>query len=155
MIYSQLFVIFLLVTASACGNDKTSTDLSSSDEEKTIPTEPKEATEPAGTMKMTQVGRYQVWLEFPDTLVRGQAQDLALTVRDANGKPASNLIISVTFIHKAMGHGGNKIPFIQEIGEGKYTISNVAGSMSGTWSLGLKFVEGDMDDLVAYDIEVS
>ncbi len=155
MIISKISVFVFAIAFGACGSNEAPTVDLPPENDNTQPTDVTPTPEPAGIMKSTQDAYYRVWLDIPEPFAVGLVKNLDLTVRNTDGLPVSGLTISVMFIHKEMGHGGSKIPFVEEVGDGKYVIKNVAASMRGLWSLSLDIVEEAVTDLVAYDIAIS
>jgi hypothetical protein len=63
--------------------------------------------------------------------------EAALEVEDRDGAPVPRLTPVATFIHTSMGHGGMQEPRVVEVGDGVYTVIDIAPSMAGHWELRL------------------
>lgn len=110
--------------------------------------------EPAGTKKASKQGKYTIWLDGNTSVTRNQIATFNVTIKTSDAAPAPGLTVDTTFVHKAMGHGSNKVPYAEEVGEGVYRIKDVLGNMAGTWMLSLQLKGTAGNDSVSYDMGV-
>ncbi len=107
---------------------------------------------PTGQEQTSTAGTHQVWIrDFDGPVGVGATLELPVTIHTVSGGPASGLTPQVAFIHKGMGHGGAKAPYVTEVGGGEYLVHDVQASMAGTWALTLTFAPGDS---VTYEVAV-
>ena len=153
----------VLAVATACGDDGNTTpttdttvqndtavetDTATSDDT----TAPADIAQPEGQRAATSSGARVAWVRgFDGPLSVGVTTTAEVTIQDAAGQPLTGLTPGVAFIHVGMGHGGNKSPFVDEIGNGVYEIGDLQASMAGTWELALSFGAGET---ISWSVEV-
>ncbi len=72
------------------------------------------------------------------TVKSGQEFAANVKVSDAvGGGPVEALQFKVSFIHVGMGHGGSKVPGVEEVGGGLYKVTGLKPSMGGNWRMTL------------------
>lgn len=70
-----------------------------------------------------------------------------------SGVGMAGLDFTVAFIHVSMGHGGSKIPAVEDVGGGRYKVTKLqaTASMKGAWRLDLK----TKDDTVSFTFTIN
>ncbi|MBM4342009.1 MAG: FixH family protein [Deltaproteobacteria bacterium] len=74
-----------------------------------------------------------------------------LVTQVADGPAVPGLSFTVKFIHVGMGHGGSKVPMVEEAGGGLYKVTALKPSMAGNWRMTLTAGA----DAFAFDFKVN
>jgi hypothetical protein len=92
---------------------------------------------------------HAVVVTTPDPLQRGVNQAV-VTLTGGDGSPRAGLTVTVTPWMPAHGHGSAVTPSVNELGGGKYQVSNLYLAMPGSWQLRIDA----MNDEVVPSLEV-
>lgn len=72
------------------------------------------------------------YVPSPDPMVVGQ-NEVEVTLLDADGQPATGFDVKVVLTMPSHGHGTSADPHTEELGEGRYRVTNVVPTMPGKW----------------------
>lgn len=126
-----LFFIFLLISASACAEQRWRTKTQNGQFLVTI---------------SPQSGFYQI----------GDYHDWIIEVKDGNGKLVSNANVSISGGMLGHGHGLPSQPVINPIdGDGKYLLEGMLFSMAGEWTLLFLVQTSKVQDRARFDINLT
>lgn len=89
---------------------------------------------PAPTRQEQTIDGLTIGLEAPTTPKLNAAQDLVVTLADAQGQPVDGASVYLDLTMPAMPMGTNA-PIAQPLGQGRYSAANVVMNMTGDWEI--------------------
>lgn len=92
------------------------------------------AAAPAPTRQEQTVEGLTIGLEAPETPRLNAAQELVVTLSDAQGSPVDGATVYLDLTMPAMPMGTNA-PIAQPLGQGRYSAPNVVMNMTGDWEI--------------------